>query len=104
MKLRPTTFYATFQDGLVLLAGHEFDVNGRRLVVHRTRPLLLPIDKDYKVSELFAGFAIDIGPTRNRIVACRNAADVMVKIPQDLWEATIKSALERRKNLRILQG
>jgi hypothetical protein len=104
MKLKPTTFYATFKDGLVLLAGHEFEVHGRKLVVHKTRPILLPIDKDYKVSELVAGFAIEIEPTRNRMIACRRAADVVIAIPQGPWEATIKSALMRRRSLPVLEA
>lgn len=104
MKLKPTSFRAIYQDGLVQLDGHGFSVNGRQLVVHKTRPALLPIDKFYKVSELTAGFSVPIASTTVRATAVRRAADAMKGITDESWKREIARHLAIGKKLKVVEG
>jgi len=104
MKLKRISFYAIFHDGLVQLSGHEFTTGGRRLVVHKTRPILLPVDKFYKISEASAGFAVPIKNTKVRAEAVLFAADAMGAISDEEWSRYVANALALRRSLKIVQG
>lgn len=104
MKLKPTTFLAIYKDGLVETAGHEFEINGRKLVVHKTRPALLPVDKFYKVSEATVGFSVPIQNTTKRHEAVQFGAEEATKIDEESWLRAIKQFDEFRKSLNIVQG
>lgn len=103
-KLKPTTFLATYHDGLVETTGHEFEVNGRKLVVHKTRPQLHVIDKNYKVSEATVGFGVPIQDTTKRDEAAQFGAAEVFKIDEESWQRLIKHFEELRKSLRIVKG
>lgn len=103
-KLTPITFLAIYKDGLVETPGHEFEANGRKLVVHKTRPALLPIDKFYKVSEATVGFAVPIQNTTRRDEAVQFGADEVSKIDEESWRQAIKQFDEIRKTLKIVRG
>jgi hypothetical protein len=104
MKLKPTSFYAIYKDGLVLTVGHSFSVKGRNLVVHKTRPALLPADKFYKVSELTAGFAVPIEQTLIRAQAVRFATSAMAGITDEAWANEIRRHLKIGKSLQVVEG
>lgn len=104
MKLKPTSFYAIYQDGLVQLDGHGFSVNGRQLVVHKTRPALLPIDKFYKISEATAGFAVPIESTTVRAVAVQFAVDAMKGVSDESWKREIVRHLALAKSMKVVKG
>jgi hypothetical protein len=103
MKLDPITFHAIYADGLVELQGHAFEVNGRKMVVHKVRPLLAAIDKAYKISEANVGFAVRISPTNNRAEAVRLGSTEVQGISEESWQAFIKSAEKFRVSLSILE-
>lgn len=103
-KLKPITFLAAYKDGLVETSGHEFEVNGRKLVVHKTRPALLPVDKFYKVSEATVGFSVPIPNTTKRAEAVQFGAEEASKIDEESWQRVIKQYAEFRKSLNIVQG
>lgn len=104
MKLKPTTFYAMHQDGLVETHGHEFEVNGRTLVVHKARKELQPIDKNYKVSEKTIGFAVKIKDTTRRNEAVRFGMDAVANIDDETWRESINYYAEFRAALKIVGG
>lgn len=104
MKLKPTTFLAIHKDGLVELPGHEFEVNGRKLVVHKARPQLQAIDKNYKVSEATVGFAVPIKDTARRDEAVQFGTEEASKIDEESWQRVIKQYAEFRKSLSIVRG
>ena len=103
MRLKPTSFYAIYRDGLVLIEGHAFEVDGRWLVVHKERPQLLVIDKNYKISAE-VGFGIPIAPTANRLRAVAFAVDEVSKISAAEWFERCRLVEEARKTLRIVEG
>lgn len=102
MKLKPTSFYAMFPDGLVQLNGHAFDVVGRALVVHKTRPGNLDWDKAYKVSEATLGFGIPIPSTQNRAIAVSSAETVVSAISQQEWNRRMAAAAAHRTTLKVI--
>lgn len=104
MKLKPTTFLAIHKDGLVELPGHEFEVNGRKLVVHKVRPALQPIDKNYKVSEATVGFSVPIKDTTRRDEAVQFGTEEVLSIDEESWLRAIKHFDEFRKTLRVVAG
>lgn len=103
MRLKPTSFYAIYRDGLVLIEGHAFEVDGRWLVVHKERPQLLVIDKNYKISAE-VGFGIPISPTTNRKNAVAYACTAVAEISAAEWFERCRLAEEARKTLRIVEG
>jgi len=104
MKLKPISFYAIYKDGLVLLNGHEFHAKDRQLVVHKTRPALLPADKFYKISELTAGFAVPIEHTTIRSQAVRLAISAMGDITDEAWRREISRHLAIAKTMTVVEG
>jgi hypothetical protein len=102
MKLKSTSFYAIYPDGLVQLDGHGFSVNGRSLVVHKPRAENLAWDRDYKISEESLGFGIDIPSTRSRTAAVSSAVIVVSAISQTEWDRRMAAAQAHRKSLNII--
>lgn len=104
MKLKATTFLAMHQDGLVETHGHEFEVNGRKLVVHKARKELRVIDKNYKVSEATVGFAVPIQDTTRRMEAVQYGMDAVSNIDDESWQRSIEHYAEFRKAMKIVAG
>lgn len=103
-KLKSTTFLAFHADGLVETSGHEFEVNGRKLVVHKARPQLQAIDKNYKVSEATVGFGVPIPDTTHRVDAVQFGTEEVNKIDEESWQRLIKHFEELCKALPIVRG
>lgn len=104
MRLTKITFTAICSDGLVEISGHAFEVMGRKLVVHKERPALLVIDKNYKVSEATVGFRIPIQGTTVRAEAVRFGTEAVSAITEESWQEFIRHAEEFRKSLGIVRG
>lgn len=103
MRLKQTSFIAIYKDGLVRLPGRAFNVNGRELVVHKERPQLLVIDKNYKVSAAI-GFCIPINPTQDPRAAVAFAYDEVPKISDEEWTVRSAFAESAQKTLKIVEG
>jgi hypothetical protein len=102
MKLKPTSFYAIYPDGLVQLDGHGFNVDGRALVVHKPRVENRTWDNHYKISEASLGFGIEIPTTRSRTAAVSSAVIVVSAISQTEWDRRMAAAQAHRKSLNII--
>lgn len=97
MKL--ITFYGAFNDGLLKMSGHGFDIAGRTYVVHRGRE---PFDKEYRVTEMETGFAVAIPKAYNRAVAIKAAKDAINSQPKGHLEKVLKEAAAWRATLKVI--
>lgn len=97
--MKQITFYGAFEDGLLLMSGHEFDMVGYTFVVHKGRE---PFDDEYQVSEKETGFSVPIAKTKNKQVAVETAKGVIASLSeQDLKERLAASAA-RRAGLKVI--
>lgn len=101
MKLTPTTFYAAFPDGLLLMKGHEFEYEGRMYVVHKKRQPYCEWDKDYGVSDKELGFRVPCAG-RTKQEAVTNAIACLKSFSAENLANAHHKAENQRKNLKVI--
>lgn len=97
--MKKITFYGAFEDGLLLMTGHEFAMSGYTFVVHKGRE---PFDQEYRVSELKTGFAVPIAKTRNRQIAVETAKGVIASLSEHDLTERLEAAAVRRSKLKVI--
>jgi hypothetical protein len=105
MKLKPTTFYAAFPDGLLLMNGHEFEACGRTWVVHKRRDPYQEWNRGYTISDKETGFGITetgMPEILNRERAAEWAVERLEKFSAREIARVIKVATKRRETLKVI--